>query len=231
MIQEIYDYLLIRSYLMLSHDEVISLDSENDRKQQFNYFVKNISMLMQNEDMVLISKQMRTQISESIQKYRFEFIKDKEIASEINYIIGRLKDYDNMTIDRQAYLARRWYKNEYKDRMLPLKYRKIEYINALVAYDFNNDNMNDTSELEGDYTTQECSVSKLISYLSTVNLVVNRNQSNLDTEELEVVVQKLNLLQSGLKMSIDELLYMKKTISHLSKMLSSEKNKVKGYHL
>ncbi len=133
MIQEIYDYLSIRSDLT-NYDSLQLIELAKD-PETFRYYIKNISKLMQEEDYFLTSFELMNRVEDLLQAYRFDFIKEKEINEEMNYIIGRLQDYRNLSPKRHLTLIHRWLQEERTNRGLPFYCSQDEFYFQLISYD------------------------------------------------------------------------------------------------
>lgn len=110
MIQEILDYLLIRSFLINSTEKEI-VESVTD-EETFSYLLNSIYNLMQDENFVLTSPALYDRVLAFITKYRFDYIKNKEYCEKMNYIIGRLHDYTLMSANRKKDIMYNWVEEE-----------------------------------------------------------------------------------------------------------------------
>ncbi len=164
MIQEILDYLLIRSTLVNSTSQEII--ENTDDKAIFSYLVHAISSLMQQEDFLLVDPSFPEKVSDLIQFYRFDYNQEKDLNSEMNYIIGRLSDYKKMSFNRKQKLIQDWINQETKNRDLP-KYSGKENLLGLIS-------------LDGYYFCQMISIQQTfeienaVEYLSILNIIHNK---------------------------------------------------------
>lgn len=224
MIEEAFNYLLTRSLLMSkeSNDLINLVDSE----EMYKFFVDNISCIMQEEDYILVSDALIERVSDLIYHYRFDYIKNREINEQVNYIIGRLHDYREMSINRRATLCKEWIKEERKNRDLPAKDTTIEGLFSMIA-------------LDGEYfhsminIGEEFMVENITEYLSLLNLLLNRfSQVFEDDLFLEITKQNCESIQSIPKISKVYLKMIKKILRRLDKeyIASSDVNvQVKCY--
>ena len=133
MTQEILDYLLIRSLLVnSSSDEIIEQVSD---KESFSYFINNVSMLIEEEDFLILSPVLQDRVGDVLYKYRFTYNKEKEFNEQMNYIIGRLQDYHLMSDERKSFIIDSWVENESNVRELPKRYRNINDLLTLISLD------------------------------------------------------------------------------------------------
>ena len=229
---EIFDYLLIRHNCFVNNPEALDFNQSNDVKKQFANYTKCISKIIQHEDITLLCKDIQDEILSIVQKYRFDYLKDKEITESVNYIIDKFNEYTLMSDTRKNNLINEWYKNEYKDRLLPRKYCRFSYINLLTVYDlYNLEIMSGlieatTDSFNGNYATQSCEISAVSSYASTFNLLINRFPNRFDKQSLEVVIKNLTRLINNTELSKTDLMYIKKTINNIKKILNPQKQKI-----
>ena len=231
MTQEIYSYLLIRNYLALENDEY-SLENEDNPKDQYAFFVNTVAELMQKENYPLVFEDMQMEINDIIQKYRFTYMKDKDLNENINYIITRLSEYKQMPTSRKNYLLKDWYKSEYKKRLLPFKYCNYDYVNILLLCDFHNYEMlGDKFEVDnfvGSFSLQgnEHSVSRYASFLATMNLMVSYDNDIFTAEEKMRLITNILLLTKELDVTITDLRYAKKTATYICSTIKEEDFKI-----
>lgn len=220
MIQEIYDYLLIRSHFLFD-DNMIERCGENDN---FKYIVMNISKVMQREDYFILSSSLQKNVSDLIQKYRFDFNKDKVVNDEVNFIIGRLNEYKSISEKRKNEKVNCWLNEEYKVRNLPRKFRVFNNISKAIAnehvlfmkvcgmkLDETGTNYIPVSENE-DYMENV----DYFDYLQLINLLANRFPTVFyENNFLEITLNNINELLNTQK---DRLLlkYIKSTAKNLS---------------
>lgn len=232
MTQEIYNYLLIRNYLIQDNDEY-SLEGEENPKEQYAFFVNAVAELMQHENYPLISEQMQEEISNIIQKYRFDYMKDKELNESINYIITRLREYELLSYKRKNNLIRDWYKDEYNNRMLPYKYRNPDCMNLLLSCDFRNyeklTNVFTFEEFLGSYKLQDdvYSISKYASFLSTINLMITFDSAVLNPDEKMRLINNIIVLGRTLDITVTDARYAKRTANYVYSTISKEDIKEK----
>ena len=233
MILEISDYLLIRNCLIQNNNEdgLFNIDNEENQKEQFNYFVKAISALMQYEDLPLLCDNMQEEIDEAIQKYRFKY-NNSEIRDDINYIITRLNEYKKISQRRKKYLINEWYLKECKDRLLPKKYWGYDYVNLMVLYDFNNFNiLTGRTEPEDNYLNLIFSISKnenrlctmmaSTTYISTLNLMLNRFREKFSDEAIIKTLSNVSYLPYQTQLPKEDIKYLYKSVKQIGKGLKN----------
>lgn len=227
MIQEIYDYLLIRHILLTNSKEEILEDVNN--KEMFDKTISVIANLMQTEDIILVIPELQEKVEDMVQKYRFDYC-DKNNFEDINYIIGRLKDYNNMSEAAKARLGIDFFLEEYKDRDLSLKYTfHKENIVDMITDDFivyssfinipqcTNNNEPFEIKTEIDY------------FVSTINLLLSRFPDFY--KETNISPYLINILEQ-IKKSRNVKLYSKRYVSRTIDYLNNiEKEKQKEKRL
>ena len=134
MIQEIFDYLSTRA-IIINHTGEELVDIAKDPKM-FRHFIKNISKVMQEEDFFLTSLELVQRVETLLQTYRFDFLKEKEINDEMNYIIGRLCDYRNFHSNQFCSRINNWLLEERKNRGLPSSFQKEECLLLMISMDY-----------------------------------------------------------------------------------------------
>ncbi len=165
MIQEIYDYLSIRSNLTnYNSKQLIELAKDPDT---FRYYIKNISKLMQEEDYLLTSWELMKGVEDLLQAYRFDFIKEKEINEKMNYMIGRLQDYRNLSPKRHLTLINRWIQEERKNRGFPFYCDQDELYFQLISLD--EESFFQIFSLESHFE-----IKNPLAYLSLVHLLIEK---------------------------------------------------------
>ena len=187
MIQEILDYLLIRNLLYNSDSE--ELIAVVETKENFVYILDNIYLLMQEENFVFLSPHLVMNVSAFIQKYRFDYNKEKEINDKMNYIIERLNDYRHMSSKRKELVIQDWILQESENRNLPLCYRNLTSVLGLISLDaFYFLNMVSIKE--------PFQIECLVEYLSIINIIINKFPQCFaeDIKFLEVTRQNLDSL-------------------------------------
>lgn len=207
MTQEILDYLLIRSLLVnSSSDEIIEQVSD---KESFSYFINNVSMLIEEEDFLILSPVLQDRVGDVLYKYRFTYNKEKEFNEQMNYIIGRLQDYHLMSDERKSFIIDSWVENESNVRELPKRYRNINDLLTLISLD--------TAYLIGITSMENIEVKSIIEYSSLINIIINKFPDVLENDKALLGVIR------------ESILYLKK-IPFLrreeSKMLKNTLNKI-----
>jgi len=208
MIQEILDYLLIRSFLLNSNEKEI-IDSVTN-EEEFAYVLNNIYNLMQEEDFVLISSHLSDKVLSFISKYRFDYIKNKDYCDKMNYIIGRLHNYKNMSIDRKKYIVNNWIEEESKTRGLPKCYQNGEDLFSLISLDM--------KYLMGMISIgEEFVITNVVEYVSLINIIMNKFPECFEDDHLflEVARNNLNALK---KVPFMKLRYLKMIKDSLNKL-------------
>ena len=222
---EIYSYLLIRTYLI--QDEIaLTYQGVEDKREQFKYFIDSIAMVMENEDFIAINPKIQEDINRIIQESRFDFIGDKEINGQVNFIISRLNEYKLMSDKKKKWLAHDFYKDEYNDRLLPFKYRKYKYVEEFITYDYANlcamIGPTKIEEFEGYYETDNAKVSVVISYLATINLIMSRAPETISDEEKYKIIANMCKILTTLQASKEEFKYMEKTAEHIGSLIEEK---------
>lgn len=224
MIGNVINYLAVRSILMgNTKEELIKLvKGESDYK----FFVDNISLIMQQEDYILLSDELIERVADLVHQYRFDYNKNKEINDEINYIIGRLHDYRGMNPRRKDLLCQKWFDEELFYRGLSKKDANIARIYKMIA-------------LDGEYLYNmvnvgvEFSIDDILEYLSLLNLLLSRFplvfQDNL---LLEIAKQTCIAIETIPKLPKKYLKMIKKFLHKLKEKYPeapSEKVEIKYY--
>ena len=133
MTQEIFDYLLIRSYFANNSEK--DIDELDFELEYYKSFLKNISMVMQKEDYFLLCDELCNRVSYFIQRNRFKFNYDKEANVEMNFIIQRLNEYKRLSENEKIKRAEAFIKEEYESRKMPNKYRVSEELPLYISRD------------------------------------------------------------------------------------------------
>ena len=225
MIQEIYDYLLIRSHYLSNKEDLLE---ECSNKEVYDYTVKNISKLMQEENYLLTSTSIRKNVSDMIQKYRFDFCKSREMCDEVNFVITRLNEYEHMEPGRKRYLVKEWLKKEFKDRNLPYICQIPDLLFSAMAnehclfmticgYRFNEETSAYEYDNSKEYTEQQIDI---MNYLQLINLLINRYPAFFyDLEHAENVVINLGEIIKYEKSRL-QVRYAKKTLKSFKKLMN-----------
>ena len=221
MIREIYDYLLIRHILLTNSKEELLQDTNN--KEMYDLCVKVISKLMQSEDFVLIFNDVQEKVDELIKKYRFDYV-DKNNMEDINYIIGRLRDYSNKSEAEVERLRIDFYLEEFKDRDLSMKYTfHKEGITEMIINDFIV--YSSFTNLEEDDKPFEISVD-IDHFTSTINLLISRFPDFFtETNIAPYLIHILNQIKKTRGVKYFTKSYVARTIEYLNSI--EEKNKEK----
>lgn len=174
MIQEILGYLLTRSLLVnSSSDEIV--ESINN-KDEFAYLLNNISSLIEEEDFLIVDTDMQDKVSDLIQKYRFEYNKDKELNETMNYIIGRLHNYKIMDDERKKYIVNNWIETEIKNRELPRQLHNIHDIFYFISLD--------CSYFMGIMSLATMEIKSVCEYSSLINLIINKYPEAFEEDKM-----------------------------------------------
>lgn len=217
MTQEILDYLLIRSLLFNSEPEEL-IDATSNR-ENFIYVLDNIYILMQNENFIFMSPNIITNVVELIQKYRFDYNKDKEMNDKMNYIIGRFNDYRNMSEKRKRDIVSRWVQEESENRNLPFCYRTLPNLLGLISLD--------TAYFQSMISSDESfEVGYVVEYLSLINIIINKYPKCFSEDMDFLAVTRMNLiaLQNNKKVfSRTDYNMLKKTIKKMKEEYSLPK--------
>ena len=172
MIQEIYDYLLIRHILITNTREELLEDINN--KEMYDKTVKVVANLMETEDFVLVVPGVQEKVDEMIKNYRFDYC-DKNNVEEINYIVDMLNKYKNKSDGEIERRRIDFLLDEFKDRNLSMKYTfKKEKILDMIANDFVvYESFSRIPALEEENAPFEIKV-EIDYFTSTVNLLMSR---------------------------------------------------------
>ena len=225
MIQEIYDYLLIRSHFLFDKELLIS---KCNSKESFKIVVDSISNIMQKEDYFLTSATLQENISDLIQKYRFDFMKCKEINDEVNFIIGRLNEYKSMNPDHKSRLVSEWLHEEYQARNLPYSCKTASTVLNAMANEHSlfmticgyklNDEGNDFIPVgeDGQYIEKELDI---FSYLELNNVLISRYPVFFFQEDyIETALYNIDeIIKTGSSKLV--LKYAKSTLKQLKKLI------------
>lgn len=213
MIQEISDYLLIRSLLYNSDsEELIEVAKEKDN---YIYILNNIYELMQEEDFIFVDPHLVTNVEDFIYKYRFDYNRDKEINDKMNYIIGRLNDYKNMSDKRKQFIIDNWVQEESQNRNLPFGYKNLNNLLSLISLD--------TLYYQGMISIDKpFNIEYVVEYVSIINIIMNRfsESFNDDIEFLEVTRQNLQILKDNKKISKIDSKMIKEALKKVNKQYS-----------
>lgn len=223
-LEETLNYLTVRSLLMnQTSDSLINLV---DSEAIYQFFVDNISYIMQEENYILISDALGERVSDLVHHYRFDYNKNKKINDQVNYIIGRLNDYKIMSLNRRAALTKEWIKEESKNRGLSTKYATPENLFSLIA-------------LDGDYFQsminigEEFVLENIMEYVSLLNLLLNRFTSVFEDDLfLEITKQNCETIQSIPNLPKIYLKMIRKILCRINKEYTTDsdsKLKVKCY--
>lgn len=229
---EIFDYLLTRHTCFANNPEGLDFDQSYDVKKQFTNYTKCISEIIQHEDITLICKDSQDEIISIVQKYRFDYLKDKEITESVNYIIDKFNEYTLISDAKKNNLINEWYKNECKDRLLPRKYCCYSYIDLLTVYDlYNYEIMSGLIQATTDFfnrnfTTQNCEINALVSHASTFNLLITRFPDRFNKQSLETEINNLTKIINCIELSKTDLKYIKKIINNIEKNLNPKNQKI-----
>lgn len=213
MIQEISDYLLIRSLLYNSDsEELIEVAKEKDN---YIYILNNIYELMQEENFIFVDPHLVTNVEDFIYKYRFDYNRDKEINDKMNYIIGRLNDYKNMSDKRKQFIIDNWVQEESQNRNLPFIYKNLNNLLSLISLD--------TLYYQGMISIDKpFNIEYVVEYVSIINIIMNRfsESFNDDIEFLEVTRQNLQILKDNKKISKIDSKMIKEALKKVNKQYS-----------
>lgn len=218
MIQEIYDYLWIRKYLMSVDIDTIL---ENIKKEDnYEEIVTIISKLMQKEDFLLTYQYLQEKVRTIINENRFNYNQNKDINDEMNYIIYRLNTYRNMSDENKLRLINSFYEEEWKNRNLPLIYKPaINYLDNFIAADsecfvkvfFE---YTDKEKQETVYDTTE-----LMPVCATSNLLANEYPEFYYNEEArDVMYETISAFRTFTKLPMLAKKYINKTEKNVKKI-------------
>ena len=242
MIQEIYDYLLIRSGFIFNNDSIYEFVKD---KESFKYIIHCAAELMQKENFFIVYPDALKNLSSLIQKYRFDYNKDKEINSDMNFIIERKNEYDHMSLNRKIYLSKKWLSSEFKDRELPVVLQTDENVTASCLNEISTficiagyklDDTGESYEYVGDKEDIVLDVDT-VNYLSLINLIANRypgfyydefNLKNALYNVKAILDTKPNfILLRYIRKTMRNLKKLEKEINQVSKELVKELKKTK----
>lgn len=231
MTQEISGYLLIRSYLMVTpKDTLIKLIGESD-EEYFKTLIHNIYTIMEKEDFVLMYKEVEEKIDSILLRYRFNYIKNKEINDEMNFIIGKLNQYKNLTVDEIFNKRKEFCKNEFKRRSLPSRLCAPANVENMIVLDGEMVALITGINSESEYTID---LDGILSYLSIINIMINEQSeyflnSGVIDETLERISQisvAINDLDDYPKFRKIFMEYCRKTLKNIKKV-QKKKSKIK----
>ncbi len=224
---EISDYLLIRIYFARAKNKFdLSGMTKEEARDDFYRTLVMSTQLMQEEDYFLIIPEAMEELDNIVQKYRFDFPGDKEINDEVNFIIGRKKEYEDLSETRLKTRAREWYLSEIKDRLLPRKYRNNDIIVDLLIQDyiyflkinssFNIDDYNKNVDFDTlDGTVQ---VNNIIPFLALINLMFNRFPEYVENNiYINGLFDRLDAIARIDDIPKDCLKYLKTTVKNINK--------------
>lgn len=175
MIHEIFDYLLTRS-LLLNCSEQELIDSV-DNEETFAYILDNIYNIMQEENYIIISPMLKEKVINFISKYRFDYIKNNNYCEKMNYIIKRVREYNQMSDKRKKDILNNWVEQESNLRGLPKRYQ-----NPRTLFDFI---MMDAAYISGMLNIgKEFEISVPIEFASIINIVMNRAPEIFEEEPI-----------------------------------------------
>ena len=216
MIQETFDCLLTRAYFM-NNDEDEILESI-DSKETFDSIIYRASCLMQEEDFFLIKDEYQNKLRRLIGEFRFEY-NDSSINEDINYIIGRLNDYKNMSQERKNYLIEQFYNGQYAIRNLPRPYQVRSNIDTFMRIDFSTliqlfPNIKGTESVE-----LSCEILNDVEYISFINMLLNKHTDIFFLPTfIDTTVGNLAELSHEPNVPLYTLFYIKKTIKNIKKL-------------
>lgn len=172
--QEIYDYLWIRNQLLVSSIEEINKNNEDP--EEFKYYIDNLSKIVIDENIALISPHICKKIRDTISKYRFNDTTEPDVKAKINEIIGVMNSYDSMNELYKKKLVNDFFTKEMQDRDAPVIFKNVSssftdlaaedyytYIAMFDIYDGRNG-----AKLEVDFTPT------MYQYLAFINLLLRR---------------------------------------------------------
>lgn len=184
MIQEILDYLLIRSFLINSSEEEIIGVIETE--ENFAYILNSIYELMQEENFIFTSHFLCHKVQAFINKYRFDYIKNKEYCEKMNYIIDRFNEYNAMSDHRKKVIVNDWIEEEVKARELPRLYKNVYSLINLIS--------SDMKYFQGMISVGEpFEIDNVIEYVSLINIMMNKFSNIFEEDKQFLEVTKLNL--------------------------------------
>jgi len=207
---EISDYLLTRSILVNNTKEEL-IESVND-EETFSYMLNSICQLMEEENFILTHAGLCERVSTFINEYRFDYIKNKDYCEKMNYIIGRLQDYNMMSDKRKQDIIDNWVENESEARGLPKCYRNQKNLFELISLDM--------YYFIGMISFNEpFVVESIIEYASLVNIIMNKFPESFDEDHLflEVVRHNLECLRRTPLIRLNNLRMVKNTLNKLNK--------------
>ena len=227
MILEIYDYLLIRQMLIaLSTSQILEEINDEDT---YKHFVKVISKLIQKEDYPLVYPKSQSKIQSIIDKYRFTY-DNKDIISDINYIIGKLNIYKTMDEKTKNQKIEIFYNNEFNTRLLPViplggRYVIDKLVHNDICY-FVAAYFAGASPMQDDKGMFE--LEEPFDYVAMINLIAGRFPKLFEEENLlKVTKDNLIKLSKGTGLSPKTHKYIKRTIKDLEYFQGKNKEKVK----
>lgn len=217
MIQEIYDYLYIRSLVNSSR---FDLDHFRD-KEDLEIFLSRLAKYFNTgEDAFIAYTDFHKYVVEVIAKYRSEKELNHKTIYDINTILGRLNEYklfDSSTLKNKV---DNWFQNEYTDRKLPLILRNQEVVFASVMNEdtifviLNKEYIEKNSKIKIDILEGP----NPLDYTQLINLLISRYPGYFYANE--AYDNAMKVLQDCLTKvdTITMTSYIKKTIRRLKKV-------------
>ena len=237
---EIYDYLLIRSFFAKATIDynLEDLDEEFAREDFYNTLV-SINALMDKEAYFIVIPDALIDVEKILERYRFKYMKDKDITNEINQIIIKINTYKKILEKDKKKMAKVWYDEEIKDRVLPRKYQREDYIIGFLVYDyvfaktilrpFDSEIFNE--QVTFDTYQGQKNINNVIPFLSVINLMFSRFPQFIEKYvDIDAIISRLHAITQMENITLEELKYMKATIKNIhkvtKKMNLEERNKI-----
>lgn len=217
MIQEIYDYLYIRSLVNSSR---FDLDHFRD-KEDLEIFLSRLAKYFNTgEDAFIAYTDFHKFLVEVIAKYRNEKELNIKTINDINTILGKLNEYKLYDASILNDKLEDWFTEEYNDRKLPLILRNREVILECVMNDdstfmrLNKEFIEKNSNIKIDVLEEP----NPFDYTQLINLLINRFQGFFYAKE--AFDSAMKTMQDCLT-KVDTFTmanYIKKTIKRLKKV-------------
>lgn len=171
MIQEILDYLLIKSqFLILSKEELLEKVRDED---YLEIYCDIICGIIENEYFFYTSDELMEKLQAIVYEKRFANTHSKELIVDFNIIVDAINNYKSMTDSDKMLLRAEWIKQEANTRKLP--YRKfpgylVEDIYPMIK--------SDSFYIENLVKEETCmDIYNPVYFLSSINLLCNKYSS------------------------------------------------------
>lgn len=199
MIQEIYNSLWIKSYLlnMNVNNEIEELKkmSDEDRFKNYNRFITEVKKLVEEDYFLLLDESLIPKVHNYIGAFRFDY-KNPETVENINSILGFINEYKLMNELVKTRCINEYLIRENTFRNLPiavLKGRWALEIKYCIAHDLSNFKkiflgVDNTTYNENEKRVVDADV---FSTVSTINYILWNYPQFIEDEEVEARIKNL----------------------------------------